>query len=142
MLPPMACASNGVSAEGLTHKEVVDMIRHAGDELKLVLISVKQQEAQMLEKEVERQHHASRDYFEKRSLPITIPDTRQEEKEGEKYTVFNVYLAGKYLTSRRYSEFVTLDQKVTAAYLLLYIFLSAICVYVCLVFCFDHLFCL
>lgn len=102
---------NGVSAEGATHKQVVDMIRNSGDELTLVLISVKKQDAQMLEKEVERQHHASRDVFEKRPLPITIPDTRVVEQNGEKYTVFNIYLSGTHLTSRRYREFIALDIK-------------------------------
>lgn len=88
------------------------MIRNAGDQLKLVLISVRRQDAQMLEKEVERQHSAGRDFFERRSLPVTIPDTRQVEKLGERYTVFNIYMAGRHLTSRRYSEFVALHQKV------------------------------
>ena len=96
----------------MTHKQVVDLIRSAGDQLTLVLISVKKQEAQMLEKEVEKQHNASKDVFEKRPLPITIPDTRVVEQQGEKYTVFNIYLSGRYLASRRYSEFVALDLKV------------------------------
>jgi hypothetical protein len=49
------------------------------------------------------------DYSDKRSLPLTIPEYRVVEKSGEKYVVFNIHMAGRYLCSRRYSDFVKLE---------------------------------
>ena len=46
------------------------------------------------------------DYTDKRSLPITIPEYRSVESQGEKYIVFCIHMAGRYLCSRRYSDFV------------------------------------
>ena len=48
------------------------------------------------------------DYSEKRSLPITIPDYRHVSEAGEKFVVFNIFMAGRHLCSRRYREFVDL----------------------------------
>ena len=48
------------------------------------------------------------DYSEKRSLPITIPDYKHLEDLGEKFVVYNIYIAGRHLCSRRYREFVDL----------------------------------
>lgn len=49
------------------------------------------------------------DYSEKRSLPISIPDYSWIDKQsGERYVVFNIYMAGRHLCSRRYSEFSNL----------------------------------
>ena len=48
------------------------------------------------------------DYSEKRSLPITIPDYKHVQESGEKFAVFNIYMAGRHLCSRRYREFVEL----------------------------------
>lgn len=51
----------------------------------------------------------SYDYSEKRSLPITIPDYSWIEKtNGDRYVVFNIYMAGRHLCSRRYREFFNL----------------------------------
>ena len=48
------------------------------------------------------------DYSEKRSLPITIPDCKHVQDLGDKFVVFNIYIAGRHLCARRYSEFVDL----------------------------------
>ena len=45
------------------------------------------------------------DYSEKRSLPISIPDYHYNERGGERYVAFNIYMAGRHLCSRRYREF-------------------------------------
>lgn len=51
------------------------------------------------------------DYSEKRSLPISIPDYqyRYNEKTGERYVVYNIYMAGRHLCSRRYKEYSNLS---------------------------------
>lgn len=43
-----------------------------------------------------------------RSLPISIPDYNYLEKNGDRYVVFNIYMAGRHLCSRRYREFFNL----------------------------------
>lgn len=48
------------------------------------------------------------DYSEKRSLPISIPDYHYNERGGERYVAFNIYMAGRHLCSRRYREFAKL----------------------------------
>ena len=48
------------------------------------------------------------DYSEKRSLPITVPDYKHVQEGGEKFVVFNIFMAGRHLCSRRYREFVDL----------------------------------
>ena len=36
------------------------------------------------------------DYSEKRSLPITVPDYKHVQESGERFVVFNIYMAGRY----------------------------------------------
>ncbi|XP_017771627.1 PREDICTED: sorting nexin-27 isoform X2 [Nicrophorus vespilloides] len=100
--------SNGVNVEGSTHKQVVDLIKSGGDVLTLTVISVTQQEAERLEPTEEGQGYSYIDYSEKRSLPISIPDYNYNERGGERYVAFNIYMAGRHLCSRRYSEFAKL----------------------------------
>jgi sorting nexin-27 len=95
--------SNGVNVEGATHKQVVDLIKSGGDVLTLTVISVTQQEAERLEPTDDNQVYY--DYSEKRSLPISIPDYHYNERGGERYVAFNIYMAGRHLCSRRYREF-------------------------------------
>ncbi|VDK27665.1 unnamed protein product [Anisakis simplex] len=49
------------------------------------------------------------DYSEKRSLPITIPSYQTVSANGEHFVAYNVHMAGRHLGSRRYSEFVNLN---------------------------------
>ena len=43
------------------------------------------------------------DYSEKRSLPITVPDYKHVQESGERFVVFNIYMAGRYPNLREYS---------------------------------------
>nr|CAG4647044.1 EOG090X05ZS [Megafenestra aurita]SVE92385.1 EOG090X05ZS [Megafenestra aurita] len=99
---------NSISVEGSTHKQVVDLIKSGGDVLLLTVISVSSKEAERLEPHEETAGYSYIDYSEKRSLPISIPDYRLADKKNDKYVVFDIYMAGRHLTSRRYSEFVDL----------------------------------
>lgn len=111
--------------EGATHKQVVDLIKHGGDKLTITVISVSASEALKLEPLEDQYSYTTPDYSEKRSLPISIPDyhivPNDETKKifnylesstpngNQKYVVFNIYMAGRHLCSRRYSEFVKLN---------------------------------
>lgn len=64
------------------------------------------QEAERLEPTDDNQVYY--DYSEKRSLPISIPDYLHNERGGERYVSFNIYMAGRHLCSRRYREFAKL----------------------------------
>ncbi|XP_034230063.1 sorting nexin-27 [Thrips palmi] len=99
---------NGENVEGATHKQVVDLIKSGGDVLTLTVISVTAQEAERLEPAEEVAGYNYFDYSEKRSLPISVPDYHYVEKNGDKFVVFNIYMAGRHLCSRRYREFSNL----------------------------------
>ncbi|XP_047004405.1 sorting nexin-27 [Schistocerca americana] len=100
---------NGVNVEGSTHKQVVDLIKSGGDVLTLTVISVTQQEAERLEPVEDPAGYTYIDYSEKRSLPISVPDYHYVEKGGDRYVVYNIYMAGRHLCSRRYREFANLN---------------------------------
>ncbi|XP_056635611.1 sorting nexin-27 [Diorhabda sublineata] len=106
---------NGVNVEGSTHKQVVDLIKSGGDVLTLTVISVTQQEAERLEPTDDNQIYY--DYSEKRSLPISIPDYHHNERGGERYVSFNIYMAGRHLCSRRYREFAKLHNDLKKEFL-------------------------
>lgn len=99
---------NGVNVEGAEHRYVVELIKQGGDVLKLTVISVSRKEAERLEPSEETSGFSYIDYSEKRSLPISIPDYSYIESSGEKYVVFNIYMAGRHLCARRYREFSNL----------------------------------
>lgn len=65
-------------------------------------------EAEKLEPGDESSTYSYFDYSEKRSLPISIPDYNYVERSGDKYVVFNIYMAGRHLCSRRYREYSNL----------------------------------
>ncbi|KAF6211007.1 hypothetical protein GE061_014120 [Apolygus lucorum] len=102
---------NNVNVEGSTHKQVVDLIKSGGDVLSLTVISVTPQEAERLEPSEEMTGYSYVDFSEKRSLPISIPDYHYHERDGEKFAVFNIYMAGRHLCSRRYREFANLHSE-------------------------------
>ncbi|XP_077514311.1 sorting nexin 27 [Amblyomma americanum] len=99
---------NGVNVEGATHKQVVDLIKSGGDKLTLTVISVTAQEAERLEPSDDSSGVSYVDYSEKRSLPISIPDYNYIERANDKFVVYNIYMAGRHLCSRRYREFSVL----------------------------------
>ena len=79
---------NSVNVEGAEHRKVVDLIRQGGDELSLVVVSCTPSEARKLDGPPESVGSPEfYDYTDRRSIPVTIPDTRLEEKFGEKFVV-------------------------------------------------------
>ncbi|XP_055518622.1 sorting nexin-27-like isoform X2 [Leucoraja erinacea] len=101
---------NGVNVEGATHKQVVDLIRAGDRELILTVLSVPQQEADRLDPGDDSSGSIYYDYSEKRAVPISIPSYKHIERNGEKFVVFNIYMAGRQLCSRRFREFTILHQ--------------------------------
>lgn len=103
-------AVNNVNVEGATHKQVVELIKSGGDVLSLTVISVSPEEAERLEPQDDHSSYQTLDYTEKRSLPISIPDYSYVNTEDESFVVFDIYMAGRHLCSRRYREFSNLHQ--------------------------------
>ncbi|VDO93512.1 unnamed protein product [Soboliphyme baturini] len=101
---------NGVSVEGATHKQVVDLIKAGGDKLVLTVISADPSELDRIESSVSDDNGSAYDYSEKRSLPITVPSLQWVKRQDEKFVVYNIYMAGRHLCSRRYSEFEQLNR--------------------------------
>lgn len=107
-----------MNVEGATHKQVVDLIKHGGDQLTVTVISVSPTEAQRLEPMEEAiSETPTPDYSEKRSIPISIPEYHvvtsndsdvASDRESEKFVVYHIHMAGRHLCSRRYSEFARL----------------------------------
>lgn len=99
---------NSQSVEGAEHQLVVQLIRNSGKEVSLVVISVTDEEARRLEPD--NSGMSAMDYFERRSVPISIPDTKKMTDEaGKEYVGFNICLANKVLVTRRYREFDSLN---------------------------------
>ena len=85
----------------------MDLIKSGGDSLTLTVISLPASEVdRLVPPETGPVQYI--DYSEKRSLPITIPDYKHVQEAGERFVVFNIYMAGRHLCSRRYREFVDL----------------------------------
>lgn len=76
--------SNGVSVEGATHKQVVDLIRAGEKELVLAVLSVPPQEADGLEGEDIQPNY---DYSDKQAVPISIPTYKHVEQHSERFVV-------------------------------------------------------
>ncbi|XP_067425829.1 sorting nexin-27 isoform X2 [Emydura macquarii macquarii] len=101
---------NGVNVEGATHKQVVDLIRAGEKELILTVLSVPPHEADNLDPADDSLGQSFYDYTEKQAVPISIPTYKHVEQNGEKFVVYNVYMAGRQLCSKRYREFAILHQ--------------------------------
>ncbi len=106
-----------MNVEGSTHKQVVDLIKSCGDSLTLTVISVTAEEAERLEPTDESTTFPYLDYSEKRSLPISVPQYKFVDSDGERFVVYHIYMAGRHLCSRRYSEFVTLHNNLKREFL-------------------------
>lgn len=85
LLPLYFPSSNGVSVEGATHKQVVDLIRAGEKELVLAVLSVPAQEADGLEGGEEVQPNY--DYSDKQAVPISIPTYKHVEQHSERFVV-------------------------------------------------------
>ncbi|CAG11857.1 unnamed protein product, partial [Tetraodon nigroviridis] len=101
---------NGVNVEGATHKQVVDLIRAGERELVLAVLSVPPQEADCLDPGDDVSAQSCYDYSDKQAVPISVPSYKHTELNQEKFVVYNVYMAGRQLCSKRYREFVILHQ--------------------------------
>ncbi|XP_056299781.1 sorting nexin-27b [Pseudoliparis swirei] len=101
---------NGVNVEGATHKQVVDLIRAGERELVLAVLSVPPQETDCLDPGDDISAQSCCDYSEKQAVPISVPSYKHTELNQEKFVVYNVYMAGRQLCSKRYREFVILHQ--------------------------------
>ncbi|KAJ3609771.1 hypothetical protein NHX12_024282 [Muraenolepis orangiensis] len=101
---------NSVSVEGATHKQVVDLIRAGEKELVLAVLSVPAQEAEGLEAGEEGAVNPTYDYGDKQAVPISVPNYKQVEQHAERFVVYNVYMSGRQLCSKRYREFSILHQ--------------------------------
>ncbi|GMT27138.1 hypothetical protein PFISCL1PPCAC_18435 [Pristionchus fissidentatus] len=118
---------NGANVEGATHKQVVQQIKNGGDRLEMVVISVEDPDmdsalryecGEDLGGYPVSSSPYRHDYSECRSLPITIPSYKTiVDADGQKYTVFNVHMAGRHLGSRRYSDFVALNSMLRAEFI-------------------------
>uniref|UniRef100_A0A915L5I5 Sorting nexin-27 n=1 Tax=Romanomermis culicivorax TaxID=13658 RepID=A0A915L5I5_ROMCU len=110
---------NNVNVEGSNHKQVVDLIKAGGDKLVLTVISVYPSEYEKYDSgngggglgcvSDDNGSPAAYDYSDKRSLPITIPSYQWVTLNGERFVVYNIYMAGRHLCSRRYNTFVQLN---------------------------------
>uniref|UniRef100_A0A8C5B2P3 Sorting nexin 27a n=1 Tax=Gadus morhua TaxID=8049 RepID=A0A8C5B2P3_GADMO len=101
---------NSVSVEGATHKQVVDLIRAGEKELVLAVLSVPAQEAEGLEAGDEGAINPTYDYGDKQAVPISVPSYKQVEQHAERFVVYNVFMSGRQLCSKRYREFSILHQ--------------------------------
>ncbi|XP_051575943.1 sorting nexin-27-like isoform X2 [Myxocyprinus asiaticus] len=101
---------NGVNVEGATHKQVVDLIRAGEKELVLAVLSVPQPEMDSLDPGDDGSSQSCYDYSDKQAVPISVPTYKHVEQNGEKFVVYNVYMAGRQLCSKRYREFTILHQ--------------------------------
>uniref|UniRef100_A0A8C2C957 Sorting nexin-27 n=1 Tax=Cyprinus carpio TaxID=7962 RepID=A0A8C2C957_CYPCA len=101
---------NGVNVEGATHKQVVDLIRAGEKELVLAVLSVPQPETDSLDPGDDGSSQSCYDYSDKQAVPISVPTYKHVEQNGEKFVVYNVYIAGRQLCSKRYREFVIVHQ--------------------------------
>lgn len=82
-------SSNGVSVEGATHKQVVDLIRAGEKELVLAVLSVPPQEADGLEGGEDVQPNY--DYSDKQAVPISIPTYKHVEQHSERFVVSDAF---------------------------------------------------
>lgn len=79
--------SNGVSVEGATHKQVVDLIRAGERELVLTVLSVPAQEGDGLDAGEEGAVQPNYDYSDKQAVPISVPTYKHVEQHSEKFVV-------------------------------------------------------
>uniref|UniRef100_A0A8R1DQ10 Sorting nexin-27 n=2 Tax=Caenorhabditis japonica TaxID=281687 RepID=A0A8R1DQ10_CAEJA len=99
---------NGLNVEGAQHRKVVELIKNGGDELTMIVVSVEDPDMDRYDYGEESSMAYGHDYSENRSLPVTIPSYNTINDALERFTVFNIHMAGRQLGSRRYSEFVEL----------------------------------
>ena len=108
---------NGMSVEGMDHQSVVQLIRKSGTKVEMMVLSVSDDEARKLEPESASSAAVGMDYYERRSIPVTVPTSKKVVDElGKEYVSFNIYMAGKEVASRRYREFDALSTNVSSSF--------------------------
>ena len=79
---------NGQNCEGADHRTVVDLIRQGENELSMAIISVTPSESRKLDGPTNMYGSSDYiDYSDRRSIPVSVPDFKHEEKNGDKYVV-------------------------------------------------------
>lgn len=91
---------------------MVQLIRQSGNTVKMVVLSVSEEDSRRLEPD-NSAGNSSIDYYERRSVPVTIPTFKKmTDDAGKEYVVFNIYMAGREVSSKRYREFDALSNNV------------------------------
>ena len=76
--------SNGHSVEGADHQFVVQCIRQSTSQVTLVVVSVSEEEAHRLEPDT----GSGYEYYERRSVPVSIPSSdKKTDEAGKEYVV-------------------------------------------------------
>ena len=104
-------AVNGHDVEGASHKQVVDHVLSGGGTLRLRVVSVRPEEADRLQRIEDALDTQAASKGSKRYRVAVQGHYTVDQLSSKAYTVFNIYLDGDYVTSRRYSEFVTLHKR-------------------------------
>ncbi|GAA6071701.1 sorting nexin-27a isoform X1 [Tachysurus ichikawai] len=97
---PLLTPWNGVSVEGATHKQVVDLIRTGEKELVLAVLSVPPQEVDGLDSGEDGSAPLSYDYSDKQAVPISIPTYKHVEQHGERFVVRSMFICTIHNTER------------------------------------------
>lgn len=88
--------SNGKSVEGADHQQVVQFIRQSGSQVTLTIIVVSEDEARRLEPDKETgTSNRGVEYYERRSVPVSVPSTEKLNENGKEYVVSVYFLSGK-----------------------------------------------
>ncbi|XP_078483744.1 sorting nexin-27-like [Ciona intestinalis] len=98
---------NGENVEGSTHRQVVELIKAGGNELRMTVISVPAKDAQRLDPDDDFFY----DYDDIRKIEIDVPEYEHVEEEGSKFVVYCIHLKGKLVMKRRYSEFLLMYEE-------------------------------
>ena len=97
----------------MDHQSVVQLIRKSGNQVKMMVLSVSDEEARRLEPETNNTSAVGMDYYERRSVPVTVPTSKKmTDDAGKEYVAFSICMAGREVASRRYREFDALSTNV------------------------------
>lgn len=79
---------NGEVVEGADHSTVVQLIRQSGKQVVLSIISVSDEEARRLEPDTSSSSSTPGvEYYERRSVPVSLPETEKLSENGKEYVV-------------------------------------------------------
>jgi sorting nexin-27 len=89
---------NGVNVEGASHKQVVDLIKSGGEDLVLIVLTIKNETA--------KSENSNINFSEKLNVSVEIKDFKEDiSSNGEKFVSYNIYLSGTLVSTRRFKEF-------------------------------------